>query len=366
MIAKIQEILDPPDSIIQSLETIMNDITIENFAEKGQNGFLFFGLNKIQNKKVAIKYYYYGSDTQYHSEPKYLTKCISDYILPIHHAELVCEEWALYITDYCSKGDLEDFIQNNSISIFNAINICLNLLKGLSTLHCNDLLHRDLKPQNILINDLNNPVIGDFGSVKHIPTGHKTIPGSGHSILYRPPESFLTNQYSINGDIYQIGIIFYQLLGGELSNNGLDYLRKSEKLKYNNIDDEVDKSIYIDQILRSVITRGKLLNLKSLPIWIDKKIIKIIRKAVDVNPTKRYQSCSLFMNDLLKVKRDTLDWQYDGKNLNVKKKKEYRIIKVSSDKYYLEKRKHSNWRKINFDTDKNLQQLIDIVNKDLK
>jgi len=84
-----------------------------------------------------------------------------------------------------------------------------DILSGLSFLHANKLLHRDLKPQNILLADSGSAVIGDFGSVKRLPDGHQTVPGSGHSIIYCPPESASSGTYGISGDIYQVGVTMF-------------------------------------------------------------------------------------------------------------------------------------------------------------
>ena len=203
-----------PDCIKQSISMYSKDNDIEKCSGKGANGYLFFGQNTIMQKKVAFKYYYYGGDRQYHAEPKYLASVSSNNILKIHHAESINDEWALYITDYCKNGDLDDFLGKSNLSVKESLCIVYDILSGLCILHSNKLVHRDLKPQNILIADNSKPVIGDFGSVKVIPDGLDCIPGSGHSLLYRPPEGLIEEKYNFCSDIYQMGIVLYQVLGG--------------------------------------------------------------------------------------------------------------------------------------------------------
>ena len=75
------------------------------------------------------------------------------------------------------------------------------------------MVHRDLKPANIVM-DGHTPRIADFGTVRILNQGSAVTTASRHSGLYRPPETFASNQYSRAGDVYQVGLVAYQLLGG--------------------------------------------------------------------------------------------------------------------------------------------------------
>jgi serine/threonine protein kinase len=202
--------LNVPVEIRTSLKELSDNISIQKYCPIGANGYLFFGHNKILDKKVAIKYYYWGGEKKYHAEPKRLSVIKSDNVIEIFHAEMIDNEWAFFITPYCQQGDLDTLLAKEKISVCESVDILLQVLNGLSHLHGSSLVHRDLKPANIFFTDQRKAVIGDFGSVKKVPNGDGAVPGSGHSVLYRPLESITIGKYGYSGDIYQLGIVLYQ------------------------------------------------------------------------------------------------------------------------------------------------------------
>lgn len=362
----IDNIAKLPEPIHESLISLSKNINITHFSDKGGNGYLFFGKNHLLNKDVAIKYYYYDHDKDYHAEPKYLASFESKNILKIHHAETINDDCALFITDFCKNGDLDDFMIKNQISVKTALTMTHELLQGVCDLHSKKLVHRDLKPQNLFIDDNKNIVIGDFGSVKKIPDGIDSIPGSGHSVLYRPPEANINNNYYYNSDIYQVGIILYQLLKGKLLYNETDYLDDKQRRKYDELQDYCDKTIFVDSIIKDKITRGKLLDFNSLPVWIDSQLIRIIKKATNINPKKRYATCSEMMLDITKIKKHVLDWNTIDNGFIVNAETSFRII-CEKDFYHVEKHKHSSWKRVNtINESQDYKTLIQEVTKLLK
>ena len=106
--------------------------------------------------------------------------------------------------------------------------------------------------------DAGTPRIADFGSVKALAAGEKETTASKHSILFRPPESFDSQKYSVKGDIYQIGVLIYQLFGGDLPYDGRKYLTAKELIAYNAIPDQVDQSLFVDDAIRRRAPDGKV------------------------------------------------------------------------------------------------------------
>jgi len=71
-------------------------------------------------------------------------------------------------------------------------------------------------------------IIADFGSVKYIPSGQTSITASKNSLVYKPCESVTNNEFNCQSDVYQTGLVLFQLLGGFFPPAVADWLSKND------------------------------------------------------------------------------------------------------------------------------------------
>ncbi|XP_034027704.1 cyclin-dependent kinase 16 isoform X3 [Thalassophryne amazonica] len=120
------------------------------------------------------------------------------------------------VFEYLDK-DLKQYLDDcgNTIHVHNVKLFLFQLLRGLSYCHRRKVLHRDLKPQNLLINDRGELKLADFGlaRAKSIPT--KTYSNEVVTLWYRPPDILLgSTDYSTHIDMWGVGCIFYEMSTG--------------------------------------------------------------------------------------------------------------------------------------------------------
>jgi len=342
---ELEELGYPPE-IISSIEDLREDIKFDKFDTKGVNGYVIFGFHKIMEKRIALKYYYYGD--REHEEVQLLTQCKSPSIIQILNARSIGNGFAYFMTNEVNGGDLDNFIQSPNKSLIKAIRITRKILDGVSDMHKDEfrILHRDLKPANILLDTSLNPFIADFGSVKKLPDGQAFINGSKHAALYRPPESY-DDEYYKSSDLFQVGLVLYQLLGGYFPYDGKAYLNKKQTKEFNKLTSGFDKSKFIDGVLQKKCQKGNLTDLDSLPRYVDKKLKRIIKKAINPNPNSRYQSASEF--DLALHELGVLNnWKIENEEYLLVdcNNKDYRIINEGlSYKCIKSKTRQNSWRK---------------------
>jgi serine/threonine protein kinase len=353
--------VNAPSRIKMQLAALSKDIKFTREITKGGNGYLFFGVNRILKNEVAVKFYYWGGDAKFHAEPSTLASIEAPNILQVKNAGLLDGEWAYFVTPRCSNGDLDDVLEKTEYGNLQAVERTKQVLSGVIHLHQRRYLHRDLKPSNIYVGEDGRSIIGDFGSIKYIPEGISSIPASSHAVLYRPPESIDKGCYGFEGDIYQCGMILYQLLGGYLPYEEMAWLNKSERRKLDHLASRADKAIFIDVCIQGKIQSGKVVNISSLPSWVPENLRRTIRRATHPNPAKRYASASAFHTHLNNIKSDIPDWSVIGGQPILSGTTSFRVCNDNGNFYVQKSKNGGDWRRDNSYTGDSISELVEKI-----
>lgn len=126
------------------------------------------------------------------------------------------------VMEYVPGMTLKELIlKRGAVHVVEAIDIMKQVISGIAKAHQLGIIHRDLKPQNILVTDSGVAKIADFGiaSMQSLAQVTQTdvIMGSLH---YLAPELARGEKATAQSDVYALGIVFYELLRGEVPFNG--------------------------------------------------------------------------------------------------------------------------------------------------
>jgi serine/threonine protein kinase/predicted Zn-dependent protease len=194
-----------------------------------------------------------------------------------------CEEGTYYITmEYVSGEDLKSLIHRiGALPIGKAVSIAGQVAEGLSEAHRLGVIHRDLKPQNIMIDRDGNARIMDFGIARSIAA--RGITGAGVMIgtpEYMSPEQVDGKEADPRADIYSLGIILFEMLTGRLPFEGDTPLSVAVKQKTDSPPDP-----------------------KSLNAQIPDELGRIVLKCLEKSKEKRYQSAGEVLADLARIEK---------------------------------------------------------------
>ena len=127
-------------------------------------------------------------------------------------------EYRYLVLEYVSGSTLKEIIQTQGcISTDTAVQIAVRILSALQHAHDNGIIHRDIKPQNVLVNDDGHVKVADFGIARMtnaftISKGD-TVVGSVH---YSSPEQATGSVVEATSDIYSTGVVLYEMLTGRV------------------------------------------------------------------------------------------------------------------------------------------------------
>ncbi|WP_294919252.1 Stk1 family PASTA domain-containing Ser/Thr kinase [uncultured Lactobacillus sp.] len=126
------------------------------------------------------------------------------------------------VMEYVDGPDLKEYIRTNSpLNLGNIIKIMDQILSAMSLAHKHNVIHRDLKPQNILMDKHGNIKIADFGIAVALNQNSVTQTNSAiGSVHYMSPEQTRGGLVTKQSDIYSLGIILYELITGNVPFNG--------------------------------------------------------------------------------------------------------------------------------------------------
>ncbi|XP_075932131.1 cyclin-dependent kinase 17 isoform X2 [Anarhichas minor] len=193
-------------------------IKLDKLGE-GTYATVFKGRSKLTDNLVALKEirleHEEGAPCTAIREVSLLKDLKHANIVTLH--DIVHTEKSLTLVfEYLDK-DLKQYMDDcgNIMSMHNVKVFLFQILRGLSYCHKRKVLHRDLKPQNLLINEKGELKLADFGlaRAKSVPT--KTYSNEVVTLWYRPPDVLLgSSEYSTQIDMWGVGCIFYEMAAG--------------------------------------------------------------------------------------------------------------------------------------------------------
>ena len=222
------------------------------------------------------------------------------------------------VMEYVDGTTLNKYIKNKGkLSNEETINISLQIARGIQAAHKKGIIHRDIKPQNIVINDKNIVKITDFGIARAITSTTKNISVIG-TVHYISPEQVRNTKVDFRSDIYSFGCTMYEMITGCVPFEG---------------------DTPLDIIISHLRNNLQSPHLKNDKVY--KSLEKIILKASRMLPSERYQNIEEMIGDLelaLKdkdgsyIKDNTYDDDEEGKTV-ILTDEDMKVIKAVSEKY---------------------------------
>lgn len=271
---------------------------LEEIGHEGKNSKVYIVHDHNMDARLVIKKVPKAtiSDTgEYFRESKVLYMSSHPNVVPIHYA---CEDAdAIYIAmPHHSRGSLNNLMNSRYLTIREIVVYGCQFISGVHNIHSKGLIHFDIKPDNVLISDSNEAVLSDFG----LATRTNFAGIAGQDGIYgkiRPPEALDYDHFSYVCDIYQIGLTLYRMCNG----NNVFY---SQFSKYGDVANFDRTSFRFDLRNGRFPDRGFFLH------HVPEKLRKIIKKCLETDPDKRYQSVIEVSNALAEIDGLELDWQY--------------------------------------------------------
>ena len=211
---KVKEIAKVPGKL--------DNYKIEETIGEGTYGKVKLATHIKLNEKVAIKFInkkklQKGDDERIKNEIKIITKLNHPNILKAF--EVFDDETNYYIVmERPIRGDLFNYIcSKGRLSMDEASFIFYQIVNGIQYLHKNKIVHRDMKPENIMLTKDMIVKIGDFGLSKYFKSNESRLKTNCGSPCYSAPEVLRGNRYKPQPvDLWGLGIILYCMVCGEL------------------------------------------------------------------------------------------------------------------------------------------------------
>jgi tRNA A-37 threonylcarbamoyl transferase component Bud32/DNA-binding NarL/FixJ family response regulator len=148
-------------------------------------------------------------------ECRIISKLQNEHVVAIYDHG-VTDDYAFLAMEYFPGGDLKERIQRG-VSSIEALKILVQIARALEAVHAAGVVHRDIKPQNIMFREGTRLALVDFGLAKELDA-KATLTNAGMVIatpVYMSPEACMGNAQDARSDLYSVGVILYEMLSGK-------------------------------------------------------------------------------------------------------------------------------------------------------
>ena len=269
---------------------------IEGLLGKGGMGVVYRALDTKLNRPVAVKFLSdeladAAARRRFQREAQTASSLNHPHIITVHDAgELETQQYL--VTELVDGGTFRDWTKTERRDWRQIVELLVGVADGLATAHEAGILHRDVKPENILISRSGYAKLADFGLAKlaEAPPGditrtvteHGTRPGVAvGTIPYMSPEQAAGKPLDARSDIFSFGVVLYEALSGQRPFAGTTDL----------------------ELLQTIIHGSA----QPLPTEVPASLRTVVEKALEKNPGDRYQSMREMVVDLRRLLRSSAE-----------------------------------------------------------
>lgn len=195
---------------------------VERLLGQGGFGLVYHAYDEQLNRKVAIKvpHLHMVSRPQqaemYLKEARTVANLDHPHIVPVFDVGSTAEFPFFIVSKYIEGSDLATRMKQSRLSYQQTAELIADVADGLHCAHKQELVHRDVKPGNILIDNQGKAYVVDFGIALHEYEHGNDLPLAG-TPAYMSPEQIRSEGHRVSGrsDIFSLGVILYELLTGK-------------------------------------------------------------------------------------------------------------------------------------------------------
>jgi hypothetical protein len=186
----------------------------ERFLGAGAYGEVWVAIERNTGRRVAIKYYSHRGGLDWSLLSREVEK-LAFLFADRYVVQLLGVGWdadpPYYIMEYLEPGSLADRLQQGPLPVDKAVELFHDIAMGLVHAHGKGVLHCDLKPANILLDQDNKPRLADFGQSR---LSHEQMPALGTMFYMAPEQADLEAMPDARWDVYALGALLYCMLTG--------------------------------------------------------------------------------------------------------------------------------------------------------
>jgi WD40 repeat protein/serine/threonine protein kinase len=165
----------------------------------------------------------------FESEAQFIARLEHPHVVPLY------DYWrepggAYLVMRYLRGGSLAEALADGALELERVARLLEQICAALASAHRQGVVHRDVKPSNILLDEEGNAYLADFGITKDVVASDRAQPGAVKgSLLYLAPEQIRGETITARTDVYALGVVLYEVLVGENPFHNVPALAVSER-----------------------------------------------------------------------------------------------------------------------------------------